>query len=158
MCVRSHLESNSLSITWRGKIFRKKICRQKRNTHFVSKGNLPLNLKFSRQFKTEVILMTYQLIIREQLGRFWSNFIPKVLAQLCRSISNFIITSATELAFYISDNTKIITLYLRGGLISLGLYKENKLRDWKNVFTLHIPPWAPYTYDFVVATSLTHPR
>jgi hypothetical protein len=39
------------------------------------------------------------------------------------------------------------------------LYKENnKLRDWKNVFTLHIPPWAPHTYDFVVLTSLTHPR
>jgi hypothetical protein len=28
----------------------------------------------------------------------------------------------------------------------------------KNVFTLHIPPWAPHTYDFVVITSLTHPR
>jgi hypothetical protein len=28
----------------------------------------------------------------------------------------------------------------------------------KNVFTLHIPSWAPYTYDFVVLTSLTHPR
>jgi hypothetical protein len=28
-----------------------------------------------------------------------------------------------------------------GGLISLWLYKENnKLRDWKSVFTLHIPP------------------
>jgi hypothetical protein len=39
---------------------------------------------------------------------------------------------------------------LRGGLISLWLYKENnKLRDWKNVFTLHIPPWALHTYDFV---------
>jgi hypothetical protein len=30
---------------------------------------------------------------------------------------------------------------IRGGLISFWLYKENnKLRDWKNVFTLHIPP------------------
>jgi hypothetical protein len=28
----------------------------------------------------------------------------------------------------------------------------------KNVFTLHIPPWAPYTYDFVVLFSLTRPR
>jgi hypothetical protein len=28
---------------------------------------------------------------------------------------------------------------LRGGLISLWLYKEIKLRDWKNVFTLHFP-------------------
>jgi hypothetical protein len=44
-------------------------------------------------------------------------------------------------------------------LLSLWLYKENnKLRDWKNVFTLHIPPWAPHTYDFVVLTSLTFPR
>jgi hypothetical protein len=48
---------------------------------------------------------------------------------------------------------------LRRGLVSLWLYKgNNKLRDWKNVFTLHIPPWAPHTYDFVVLTSLTHPR
>jgi hypothetical protein len=46
-----------------------------------------------------------------------------------------------------------------GGLISLWLCKENnKLRDWKNVFALHIPPWASHTYDFVVLTSLTHPR
>jgi hypothetical protein len=46
-----------------------------------------------------------------------------------------------------------------GGLLSLWLYKENnKLLDWKNVFTLHIPPWAPQTYDFIVLTSLTHPR
>jgi hypothetical protein len=45
------------------------------------------------------------------------------------------------------------------GLISLWLYKENnKLRDWKNAFTLHIPLWPPHTYDFVVLTSLTHRR
>jgi hypothetical protein len=49
--------------------------------------------------------------------------------------------------------------YLRGGLISLWLYKENnKLWDWKNIFTLHIPPWAAHTYDFLVLTSLAHPR
>jgi hypothetical protein len=48
---------------------------------------------------------------------------------------------------------------LRGGMINLWLYKENNtLRDWKNVFTLYIPLWAPHTYDFVVLTSLTHPR
>jgi hypothetical protein len=23
---------------------------------------------------------------------------------------------------------------------------------------LHIPPWAPHTYDFVVITSLTYPK
>jgi hypothetical protein len=45
------------------------------------------------------------------------------------------------------------------GLISLWFYKENnKLQAWKNVFTLHIPPWAPHTYEFIVLTSLTHPR
>jgi hypothetical protein len=44
-------------------------------------------------------------------------------------------------------------------LISLWLYKENnKQRDRKNIFTVQIPPWAPHTYDFVVLTSLTHPR
>jgi hypothetical protein len=41
-----------------------------------------------------------------------------------------------------------------GRLISLWLYKENnKLRDWKNVFTLYIVPGTPHTYDFVVLTS-----
>jgi hypothetical protein len=62
-----------------------------------------------------------------------------------------------------SWTTEIMTtlkhLSYKGGLISLWLYKENnKLRDWKNVFTLYIPPWAPRTYDFVVLTSLTQPR
>jgi hypothetical protein len=28
----------------------------------------------------------------------------------------------------------------------------------KNLFALHISPWAPHTYDFVVLTSLTHPK
>jgi hypothetical protein len=28
----------------------------------------------------------------------------------------------------------------------------------KKVFILHIPPWAPHTYDFVVITSLNHLR
>jgi hypothetical protein len=42
---------------------------------------------------------------------------------------------------------------------AIWLYKENnRLRDWKNVFTVHIPPWGPHAYDFVVLTSLTHPR
>jgi hypothetical protein len=51
-----------------------------------------------------------------------------------------------------------LCIYKRG-LVSLWLYKENnELRDWENVFTLHIPPWAPNTYDFFVLTSLTHPR
>jgi hypothetical protein len=43
------------------------------------------------------------------------------------------------------------------GLISLWLYKENnKLQDWKN--SIYIVPWAQHTYDFVVLTSLTHPK
>jgi hypothetical protein len=60
--------------------------------------------------------------------------------------------------FHILLNYIILSQYMRG-LISLWLYKEsNKLLDWKNVFTLHIPHWAPHTNDFVVLTSLTHPR
>jgi hypothetical protein len=44
----------------------------------------------------------------------------------------------------------------QGELISFWLYKEhNNLRNWKNIFTLHIPPWAPHTYNFVVLTSST---
>jgi hypothetical protein len=66
------------------------------------------------------------------------------------SIYLSICLSAINLSIYLSTYE---------GLISLWLSKENnKLRDWKNVFTLHIPPWAPHTYDFVVLTSLTHPR
>jgi hypothetical protein len=43
------------------------------------------------------------------------------------------------------------------GLINLWLYKENnKLQDWKNVFTYS--SWASHTYDFVVLNSLTHPK
>jgi hypothetical protein len=54
----------------------------------------------------------------------------------------------------------IIQKNIRRGLISLWVYKENNnVRDWKNVFTLYNPPpWAPLSYDFVVLTSLTHPR
>jgi hypothetical protein len=44
-------------------------------------------------------------------------------------------------------------------LVNLWLYKENnKLRVWKCVFTLHIPPWPPHTYNFVVLISWTHSR
>jgi hypothetical protein len=48
--------------------------------------------------------------------------------------------------------------YITRGLISLRLYKKNQLQDWKNVFTLHIPPWALHAYNFVVLTSLAHQR
>jgi hypothetical protein len=37
---------------------------------------------------------------------------------------------------------------LQGVLISLWLYNENNtLEDWKNVFILHISPWAPHIYN-----------
>jgi hypothetical protein len=50
--------------------------------------------------------------------------------------------------------------YIRGRLVSLWLYKENKkLRDLKKMYLLYIfPPRAPHTHNFVVLTSLTHPR
>jgi hypothetical protein len=58
-----------------------------------------------------------------------------------------------------SGSSHQLQIQLRGGLISLWLYKENnKLRDWKNVFTVHTPPWSPHTYELFVLTSLTHPR
>jgi hypothetical protein len=60
---------------------------------------------------------------------------------------------------FLNCKTALYLPHIWGGLISLWLYKEsNKLRDWENVFTLHISPLAPHTYDFVVLTSLTHPR
>jgi hypothetical protein len=62
------------------------------------------------------------------------------------------------LNYCISGNWITVT-GTRGWLISLWLYKDNnKLWDWKNVFTLNIPLWAPHAYDFVILTSLTHPR
>jgi hypothetical protein len=42
-------------------------------------------------------------------------------------------------------------------MISFWLYKENKLRDWKSVYSAY-SPWAPHTNDFVVLTSLSHSR
>jgi hypothetical protein len=49
-------------------------------------------------------------------------------------------------------------LYTKG-LISLWLYKvNNKLRVGKMYLLYVFPPWAPHAYDFVVLTSLTHPR
>jgi hypothetical protein len=45
-------------------------------------------------------------------------------------------------------------IYMRVAEKSLALHYGIE----KNVFTLHIPPSAPHTYDFVVLTSLTHPR
>jgi hypothetical protein len=69
-------------------------------------------------------------------------------------------TYACELEYttYTCSRYTRFLAYLRGGADKSLAYKENnKLRYWKNVFTLHIPPWAPHTYDFVVLTSLTHP-
>jgi hypothetical protein len=51
-----------------------------------------------------------------------------------------------------------VELY-EGGLISLWLYKENdNPQDWKKCIYSTSSPWAPHIYDFVVLTSLTHPR
>jgi hypothetical protein len=55
-------------------------------------------------------------------------------------------TDWASVIMFTADTTTVVTLHWRHrmaiqrGLISLWLYKENKLRDWKNVFTLHIPP------------------
>jgi hypothetical protein len=73
-------------------------------------------------------------------------------AKACMSMFEFS-TGGFEYRKYVENSTR------EGGLTSRRLYKENnKLRDWKTVFTPHIPPWASDTYDFVVQTSLTHPR
>jgi hypothetical protein len=48
-------------------------------------------------------------------------------------------------------------VYMRGWLV-FGFIKKTTNYGIKKVFTLHIPPWAPHTYDFVVLTSLTHTR
>jgi hypothetical protein len=49
---------------------------------------------------------------------------------------------------------------MTGELISLWLYKGNKQAPGlkKNVFTLYITARALLTDDFIVPTSLTHPR
>jgi hypothetical protein len=66
-------------------------------------------------------------------------------------------------AYYLTTTglRESLGLSVRRKLISLWLYKENKSRDKKKKYiyicTLHIAPWAPHTYDFVVLTSLTHP-
>jgi hypothetical protein len=40
-----------------------------------------------------------------------------------------------------------------------GFIKKQAIKLKKNVFTLDIPPLSStHTYDFVVLTSLTHPR
>jgi hypothetical protein len=57
----------------------------------------------------------------------------------------------------VKKKMRLISFKHMRGLISLWLYKENKQWDWKNVFTLHIPLWAPHTYNFVL-TSLNHPK
>jgi hypothetical protein len=47
---------------------------------------------------------------------------------------------------------------MRGSDMSFGfIEKTTSYRTEKNVFTLHILR-APHAYDFVVLTSLTHPR
>jgi hypothetical protein len=50
---------------------------------------------------------------------------------------------------------RIFVWYNTRGLMSLWLYKENKLRDRKNVFPIHIPPLSS-THLWLI--SITHPR
>jgi hypothetical protein len=71
-------------------------------------------------------------------------------ANSCHSIAGSCLVAPTEGC----------TPNVRGGLIRLWLYKENKkLRDLKKMYLLYIfSPRAPHTHNFVVLTSLTHPR
>jgi hypothetical protein len=41
--------------------------------------------------------------------------------------------------------------YVRGGLISLWLYKEKKLRDWKKMYLLYIFPPPPELHTFMTS-------
>jgi hypothetical protein len=55
--------------------------------------------------------------------------------------------------------TKELSRYKGGCWVFLWLYNENnKLQDWKKCVYSTYSLWAPHTYDFVVLTSLTHPR
>jgi hypothetical protein len=56
-----------------------------------------------------------------------------------------------------SATLSVSTQFTRGVVKSSAL-KRKQAMGLKNVFTLHTPPWASHTYDFVVLTSLTHPR
>jgi hypothetical protein len=50
-------------------------------------------------------------------------------------------------------------IFIQGGLISLWLYKEKRNYGIENKYIYSTySPWAPHTYDFVVLTSLSHPR
>jgi hypothetical protein len=48
--------------------------------------------------------------------------------------------------------------YYKGGLICLWLYKEKTSYGIKKMYLYIPPPNSRHTYDFVVVTSLTHPR
>jgi hypothetical protein len=43
-------------------------------------------------------------------------------------------------------------------VVTQALMKFPETYETQGSFTLHIPSWAPLIYDFVVLTSLTHPR
>jgi hypothetical protein len=88
-------------------------------------------------------------------------------------LTHLLIKKPTCTAFNISARTSQKTSFLcccygpmpcngrctKGGWYAFGFLKKiTRYGIEKNVFTLHIPPWAPHTYDFVVLTSLTHPR
>jgi hypothetical protein len=58
------------------------------------------------------------------------------------------------------NRRKTIRSKTRRVLVSLWFYKENNnLRAWKKcIYSTYSPLRAPHTYDFVVLTSLPHPR
>jgi hypothetical protein len=62
-----------------------------------------------------------------------------------------VVYTSGQYIHYPNHNPSIVTPSRNNtrGLISLWPYKENnKLWDWNNLFTLHIPPEVSQTYDF----------
>jgi hypothetical protein len=84
-------------------------------------------------------------------------FVPPQTPQAARTRTRAVAVGSQRLTAWATART--FCSHIRRWLISLWLYKEiKKLRGWKYIFTLHIPPWAPHTYDFVFLISLTHQK
>jgi hypothetical protein len=100
------------------------------STEIISVSLIILKPKFT-------LLCNCIYLYRKFLWYFWKNYL----------IKNVVVPYSIPILWITCypDNRPCRETY-QGGLISLWLYKENnKLRDWKNVFTLHIPLWAPHT-------------
>jgi hypothetical protein len=121
-----------------------------------------LHKYFRHNCHTYIHTYSHLNLITISISSFWEQFWRCLLINMCRTrtlLCIYMYVTPYRTHGFVRRNEWIPLCYIRGGLISLWLYKENnKLRDWKNVFPLHIPPWAPLTYDLVVLTSLTHPR